>query len=30
VEKLPAKCGDGIQLNPHMAGEIGPAMFEHA
>jgi ATP-dependent DNA ligase len=30
LEKLLARSGDAIQLNPHMAGEIGPAMFRHA
>jgi bifunctional non-homologous end joining protein LigD len=30
LAKLLAQSGDSIQLNPYMAGEIGPAMFEHA
>jgi bifunctional non-homologous end joining protein LigD len=30
LAKLLAKSGDAIQLNPHLTGGIGPAMFEHA
>jgi ATP-dependent DNA ligase len=30
LAKLLAKSRDGIQINEHMAGEIGPEMFEHA
>jgi ATP-dependent DNA ligase len=30
LQKLLANTGDGIQLNPHLTGEIGPSMFEHA
>jgi bifunctional non-homologous end joining protein LigD len=30
LAKLLAKDDDGIQLNPHLTGAIGPAMFEHA
>jgi bifunctional non-homologous end joining protein LigD len=30
LAKLLSKSIDGIQLNEHMEGEIGPAMFEHA
>ncbi len=30
LQKLLANTGNGIQLNPHLTGEIGPAMFEHA
>ena len=30
LEKLLAKSSDGIQINEHLAGEIGPAMFRHA
>ncbi len=30
LQRLVVKSGDGIQLNPHLTGEIGPAMFEHA
>jgi ATP-dependent DNA ligase len=30
LARLLAKSANGIQLNPHLTGEIGPAMFEHA
>jgi ATP-dependent DNA ligase len=30
LKKLLAKSGGGIQFNPYLEGEIGPAMFEHA
>jgi ATP-dependent DNA ligase len=30
LAKMLAKCGDGMQLNPHMEGDVGLAMFEHA
>jgi ATP-dependent DNA ligase len=30
LAKLLAKAPDGIQLSEHLAGEIGPEMFEHA
>ncbi len=30
LQRLVVKSGDGILLNPHLTGEIGPAMFEHA
>ena len=29
LKKLLAKSGDGIQFNPHMEGDTGPAMFKH-
>jgi bifunctional non-homologous end joining protein LigD len=29
LRKLLVKSGDGIQVNEHLAREIGPAMFEH-
>ena len=30
VAKLLARCGDGIHLNPHMEGDIGASIFQHA
>ena len=30
LAKLLVKAGDAIQLNPHMEGDVGPAMFESA
>ena len=30
LAKLLARCGDGIHLNPHMEGEIGASIFQHA
>jgi hypothetical protein len=30
LAKLLAKSGDGIQINEHLAREIGAAMFEYA
>jgi bifunctional non-homologous end joining protein LigD len=30
LEKLLGKSGDGIQINEHLAGEIGAATLEHA
>jgi bifunctional non-homologous end joining protein LigD len=30
LTKLLAKSGDALQVNPHMEGEVGVAMFEHA
>ena len=30
LAKLLARCCDGIHLNPHMEGEIGASIFQHA